>query len=92
MNDTVLRYFRDISSSSQISISIFQFVNTLGVLTIPPIKIYFKEAAGNIVAQNETAIAYTTVAGSCTVASAVRQTFVLKVALTGASYYIVVNC
>lgn len=53
---------------------------------------YLKESSGSIVAQNLQAFQYTTVAGTCTVTSAVRDPSVLTVGATGASYTIVFKC
>ena len=62
----------------------YNFVNALGVVQNPPFEIYLKEASGNIVSMTKTAIQYTTVAGSCTLTSAVRSTASLLVGATNA--------
>ena len=48
--ENIIRYKRDISSSSQIAINIYQIVNPLGVVEIPAFEIYLKESTGSIVA------------------------------------------
>jgi hypothetical protein len=86
LNSNTIRYYRDISSRSAISVNFYNFVNALGVVQNPPFEIYLKEASGNIVSMTKTAIQYTTVAGSCTLTSAVRSTASLLVGATNAQY------
>lgn len=56
VNDTTLRYYRGISSSSAISTNFYNFINALGVVQNPPFEIYLKESTGNIVSMTKTAI------------------------------------
>jgi len=51
-----LKFVRDISSSSSISISLFKLQNTLGVIQHPGIDIYLKEADGSVVALTKAAL------------------------------------
>ena len=92
VNDNTLRYYRDISSKSAISMNFYNFVNALGVVQNPPFEIYLKEASGNIVSMTKTAIQYTTVAGFCTLISAVRNTAALLVGATNAQYILSFKC
>lgn len=91
-NDTVLYYQRAISSVTVISVSIFQVVNTLGAVQLPPFQIYFKESNGNIVSQNLSAFTYSTVAGWLSVTASSRSMSVLQVGLAGASYTVTFTC
>jgi len=88
---------KDLSSGLLVTLSsmVFQmefFKNPLGVMTTPPMEIYFYSSSGAIVAQNTSVVTYTTTESTCTVSSAVRGTSVLTVGLTGATYTLVFTC
>ncbi|CDW89223.1 UNKNOWN [Stylonychia lemnae] len=97
LNSQTIRFTRNLSSGLlvsffQISFSVGNFRNYLGVVTNTPFTISFKEADGSTVAQSTTGVIYTTVAGTVTVTSAIRATTVLTVGLSGAQYTLTFTC